>query len=80
MLYKVIDGCIEFRQQRDHELQLWESTLEGLRGSVPRDTRVSLEEQATRLVRKSGWTGGDPVNADSPLGKIFKGKRLWYNN
>lgn len=81
LLFLEIDGSLEFRRAISGKPVLYEDIMPpALTRAIPRDASLTAQEQATKIARASGWSGQDPIDVKSEVGKILKGKRPWYND
>jgi hypothetical protein len=79
LLFMEIDGHIEFRRVESYWPELSATFLPNtLRGEIARDYSITADEQARRLVAKSGWQGKAPLDAKSEAGVAIRAKRSWY--
>lgn len=79
LLYMEIDGTLEFRRHEPHWPDLSARWLpQELMGAIPRDSKLTAQQQAERLVLQTGWVGRAPIDAKSDAGKAMRGRRAWY--
>ncbi len=78
LLYLEIDNALEFRRVEQRWPALSASLMPiDLRGAIKRDPAMTADDQAARLIAKSGWVG-HYLNARSEAGRIWRGRREWY--